>query len=254
MQVEFCRRMVTFPMLVLGIATYAFVAGAQEQIYPVREPVEIKRCQRIDQPGPYKLVNNLNAAGDCLVITAEGVTVDLGGFTLTGDRAGTAIRGPKVPKGTIPRVRTLVRNGDISNFAQATDLSGTVESVRVTANRAGIFVAVGTVIGNIVQFNASVGIEIADGIVAGNLIVANGIGISVREAAVITGNEVSGNKIGIDASGRGSALTGNVVDGNSEIGLSIRCPSNLTNNTAVGNGKNLVLRGTTCRMSDNLTP
>ena len=217
----------------------AIGAAPQSEDLADRRPTEIKRCQTVDQPGSYKLVKNLKAAGDCLVITAEGVTIDLGGFGLTGDGTGTAIKGPKAQTGTIPQARTVVRNGDISSFAQATNLSGTVEGLRVTSNREGIVVGVGTVRGNTVQFNASAGIELADGIVAGNLVIANGTGISVQEAAVITGNEVLGNKIGIDASGTGSSLTANVVDDNKEIGMRIHCPSNLTSNTAVGNGTNL---------------
>ena len=226
MRMKYGWRRVRFRALVLGTTMHAFAAGAPAQTLPDRGPGEIKRCQRIDQPGSYKLVNNLKAAGDCLVIATEGVTIDLAGFTVTGDGTGTAIRGPRAPEGTIPAIRTVVRNGDISKFARAIDLSGTVERVRATANGAGLFVAVGTVSGNVVQFNTAAGIEIADGIVTGNLVVANGTGISVKEAAVISGNEVSGNKIGIEVSGTGSALTGNVVDGNSEIGLRIRCPSN----------------------------
>lgn len=66
--------------------------------------------------------------------------------------------------------------------------------------------------------------------------------------------EVSGNRIGIDVSGTGSALSVNVVDGNSEIGLRVRCPANLTNNTVIGNLKNLVLSDTTCLTTGNLAP
>jgi hypothetical protein len=117
-----------------------------------------------------------------------------------------------------------------------------------------VFVSVGIVRGNTVQFNTSTGIEIDDGIVAGNLVIANGTGISVHEAAAVTGNEVSGNRIGIDISGTGSALTANVVDGNSEIGVRSHCPSNLNNNTLVGNGTNLLLSDATCHTSDNLVP
>jgi hypothetical protein len=242
-------------VLALGSPMPAVGAGAPVPDYLDHGPAEIERCQAIDQPGSYKLVKNLKATGDCLVLTAQGVTIDLGGFALTGDGTGTAIIGPKPQTGTaIPQARTVVRNGDISNFARATDLGGTVEGLRVTSNAEGIFVSVGIVRGNTVQFNTSAGIEIADGIVADNLVIANGTGISVHEAAVITGNEVSGNKIGIDAGGTGSALTANVVDGNSEIGLRIRCPSNLTDNTAVGNAANLVLSDTTCHTSGNLAP
>ena len=142
----------------------------------------------------------------------------------------------------------MVWNSDISNFALATNLSGTVERLRVTANARGILVSVGVVRDNIVQFNGSVGIRLAlaDGIVAGNLLVANDTGILVEEAAVITGNQAAGNKIGIDVKGTGSTLIDNVADGNSQIGMRVACPSNLSDNTAIGNGRNLVLIGRNC--------
>jgi hypothetical protein len=62
--------------------------------------------------------------------------------------------------GLIPHARTVVRNGDVSNFAQATTLSGTAERLRVTSNASGILVGVGTVQDNIVQFNSSMGIQL----------------------------------------------------------------------------------------------
>jgi parallel beta-helix repeat protein len=229
------------------------VAGARDQDAQEQGPTKIERCQTIDQPGSYKLVNNLNATGDCLVITTDGVTIDLGGFAMTGDGTGTAITGRQAKTGTIPQARTVVRNGDISHFGLATNLSGMVEGLRVTSNGKGIYVPVGVVRGNIVQFNGSAGIGLVDGIVTGNLVVANDTGIFVEEAGVITGNQAAGNKIGIDVKGTGSTLIGNIADGNSEIGLRVGCPSNLTDNTAVGNGTNLVLNGTGCRTENNVT-
>src|SRR5262249_18470846 len=96
-------------------------------------------------------------------------------------------------------------------------------------------------------------------LVTGNLVVGNGTGIAVTEAALVTGNEVLGNTTGIDATGLGSALSHNVVDGNKEAGLQIQCPANLSDNTAVGNGSekspaNLVLTGKKCVSSGNLAP
>ena len=87
---------------------------------------------------------------------------------------------------------------------------------------------------------------------AGNLLVANGIGILVQEAGVLTNNQAAGNKIGIDVAGIGSTLIGNIADGNSQIGIRVACPSNLTNNTAIGNPSNLVRTGTGCRDGGNL--
>ena len=250
------RRPTTFIaiMVVLGALIFAPVAGARDQDQQEQAPTKIRRCQRIDQPGSYKLVDNLHATGDCLVITTEGVTIDLAGFAMTGDGTGTAIKGVQAPSGTIPQLRTVVRNGDISAFAQATNLSGIVEGLRITSNHNGILVGVGIVRGNAVQFNASVGIELADGIVMDNVVVANQTGISVQEAAVITGNAVQGNQIGIDVTGTGSTLIGNIVDGNSKIGLRVSCPSNVIHNTAVGNGTNLVLSNATCRNEGNVAP
>jgi hypothetical protein len=241
-------------LLVLGALSPPRVASAPGQDEEEPAPKKIKQCQRIDQPGSYKLAGSLRASGDCLVIATEGVTIDLAGFTMTGDGTGTAIRGIQASAGTIPHLRTVVRNGDISNFARATELSGIVEGLRVSSNHTGISVGIGIVRGNTVQFNAAVGIELADGIVRDNVVIANQTGISIQEAAVVTGNAVQGNQIGVDVIGTGSTLIGNIVDGNSNIGLRVSCPSNVIHNTAIGNGANLVLRDATCRNEGNLAP
>jgi parallel beta-helix repeat protein len=238
--------------MMLACGATILASGAVAQDPPQQAQVTIIRCGTIDQPGSYKLVNNVKAAGNCLVVTAEGVTIDLGGFTISGNGTGTAIISRQVKGAAIPQARTVVRNGDISNFALATNLSGTVEHLRVISNTRGIFVGVGTVRDNIVQFNGFAGIQLADGIVTGNLLIANGTGILVEEAGVVSGNQAAGNKIGIDVKGTGSTLIGNIADGNSQIGVRVACPSNLTNNTAIGNGRNLVLIGKTCRNDGNV--
>lgn len=223
--------------------------------------IKIKRCEKIDQPGSYKLVNNLHATGDCLVISADGVTIDLAGFAMTGDGTGAAIKGPpQSSTKTIPALRTVVRNGDISNFAQGIKLSGIAEGLRITSNHNGISVGVGIVRGNTVQSNDAVGIDVADGLVTNNVVIKNQTGISVREAAVITYNAVEGNTVGVDVTGMGSTVIGNIIDDNSQIGLRIQCPSNITDNTAVGNGPkgsngtNLVLIDPGCRNEGNVAP
>jgi hypothetical protein len=62
-----------------GVISLTPVAGAREE-----GPTEIEKCQTISEPGSYKLVNNLVAASgaDCLVITADNVTIDLAGFSI----------------------------------------------------------------------------------------------------------------------------------------------------------------------------
>jgi hypothetical protein len=247
-----CQQAIMALTLVLGAAIPRGGSAASEQ--DGSGPTQIKHCQVINKPGSYTLVSNLSAVGDCLVVSTEGVSIDLAGFALMGDGTGTAIKGPKLSSAAIPGIRTVVRNGDISHFARAIDIAGTVERVVVTSNHDGIMVSVGTVRGNTVQSNSETGIGITDGLVANNVVIANGTGISVSEAAVITGNEVSGNRIGIDASGIGSVVTVNVLGGNSEIGVRIRCPSNLTNNSVVGSATNVVLIDSGCHESDNVNP
>jgi parallel beta-helix repeat protein len=240
-----------FIATMLAIAAIIPASAAGVQNARQQGPITISECRSIDQPGPYRLVNNLKAAGNCLVVTVEGVTIDLGGFAISGDGTGTGIL-VKQASGTIPQARIIVRNGDISNFAQALNLSGEVEGLRVAGNARGILVGVGVVRANIVQFNRSAGIRLTDGIVASNLLVGNDTGIFVEEAAIVSGNQASGNKIGIDVIGTGSALSGNIANGNSQIGLRVACPSNLADNTAIGNGHNLVLIGKACGNQGNL--
>ncbi|HKD55282.1 MAG TPA: hypothetical protein VKB72_13785 [Steroidobacteraceae bacterium] len=254
-----CFLLVSAAFLLAGTLTTARAADS-----PERGVVEISRCQTIDQPGSYIVVTNLKATGDCLVITADNVTVDLNGFTLTGNGSGTGIKGPPQPlQGGVAAFSTTVRNGQITHFARATDLTGTlgatVEGVHAVSNGDGIVLAVGTVKGCFALFNTGKGISLFDGLVSGNIVVGNGTGVTVTEAAVVTGNEVSGNTTGIDAIGLGSGLSHNVVDGNKEVGLQVQCPANLSNNTALGNGPekfptNLVLIGKKCLSSDNLAP
>jgi hypothetical protein len=77
-----------------------------------REPTPIKACGTIDQPGSYELVNNLTTNSDCLVITANFVTIDLAGFTISGPGSvgnnATAI--------TANMMGVAVRNGSIAGF------------------------------------------------------------------------------------------------------------------------------------------
>src|SRR6266446_1772570 len=99
------RSAALFPIaLALGATISASGAGA-------REPTKIKTCQTISQPGSYELANNLTATGDCLVITAEFVTIDLAGFLIRGTTpAGTGILAPGGGLGIV------VRDGSISGF------------------------------------------------------------------------------------------------------------------------------------------
>jgi hypothetical protein len=95
----------------------------------------------------------------------------------------------------------------------------------------------------------------ATGIVKGNTVEApNRLGPGIAATGTVTGNFVTGGPFsdGI-AIAQGSTVIGNTVTG-AAIGLSVSCPSNVTNNTAVNNGTNLVLNGDGCNNTNNVAP
>jgi hypothetical protein len=111
----------------VAAALYAHNAAAQ--------PTRIMECRaeglpegQITAPGSYVLARNLSARGDCLVIEADFVTIDLAGFAITGNGTGTGIRAD--------RVAIEVRNGTITGFMTGVRVRGSaiIEGMRVIGN------------------------------------------------------------------------------------------------------------------------
>ena len=102
--------------------------------------------------------------------------------------------------------------------------------------------------------------SIGTGIVARGIVKGNTVGASVGTCntgivatGTVTGNYAVNSLTGIKI-GQGSTVIGNTATHNTEFGIVADCPSNLTDNTAVNNGTNLVLNGDGCRSEDNLAP
>jgi hypothetical protein len=142
-----------------------------------------------------------------------------------------------------------VRNGSISGFGSGVVLQGfnsIVEGLRVGGPcpcvRIGI-VAKGIVRGNIVSIAAAPDVPETGGISA---------------TGIVTGNYAFGNRVMGMEVGQGSTVIGNTVTdtfGIFGIGLSVACPSNVTDNTVVNNeGGNLVLNGDGCNNTNNVAP
>jgi hypothetical protein len=87
---------------------------------------KIKNCTTITESGAYKVTKNLVASGDCIVIEASFVNLDLGGFTLTGDGTGTGVLVP----GVLDLEGIDLRNGNVTNFDTGINLSALLTSVR----------------------------------------------------------------------------------------------------------------------------
>jgi hypothetical protein len=221
--------------LALGAITFAPWASIQAEGYSREEgPIEIRKCQTISQPGSYKLVNNLTfsaSSGTCLTITASLVTIDLAGFSISGD-GGQSIAISGSGQGIV------VRNGSIANFRTQVDL-GSADSSVVEGLR-------------IFGFNDGVGI-LANGIVKGNIVTGHINGKGISGSGTITGNYVVENSIGIDVN-QGSTVIGNTSVENDIFGIQVNCPSNVTDNTAISNAVNLVLNGNGCNNTNNVAP
>ena len=101
-----------FPIALAAAAiTLVPLTGAQAQDFREEGPIEIEKCQTINKPGSYKLVKNITATGTtgiCLPITADLVTLDLAGFTISGpsNAAEIAAVPPRKRFSTMPRTAT----------------------------------------------------------------------------------------------------------------------------------------------------
>jgi hypothetical protein len=215
-------------------------------------PTALTACQTINQPGSYVLANDLSITGECLVITTSLVTIDLAGFSITGNATGSGIR---ADQGV---TNIVVRNGRIAGFASGINaLSATgsiVEGVQAVGNT-GIGIAAGGIVrGNIAERNGSFGI-VAFGVVNGNFAAANTrTGILVGGGSTVTDNTTRDNSEGGLVVNEGSTVTRNTAAGNGGRGLSVSCPSNVIGNIATGNEEGNLVLDDGCTNVDNLAP
>jgi hypothetical protein len=161
-------------------------------------PQNLNNCQTISQPGSYVVNRNLAAAGDCLVVAADSVTIDLDGFTITGNGTGSGIvESPALAT----RRNVSVRNGTVTGFVNGVFFehgeSVTVERVNASGN-SGSGISAGnyaTVRANHASFNGDAGIRADKGAnVSGNTVARNaGSGIIVFEGGNVSANSVRAN-------------------------------------------------------------
>jgi hypothetical protein len=198
-------------------------------------PEIINNCKTITLPGSYVLKDNLAAAGDCLVVQADFVTIDLEGFVISGNGTGSGITDQNVTRRGI-----TVRNGTLTGFSNGVDLRAsrgvTVEQVRTIAN------------GN-------------NGVTAGQLATVRGvlsfdntgIGILAGLGSTIIGNTLGRNQAGI-SSGIGSSVINNTSRNNVSTGISVECPSLVLGNAATANAIDLqLIGGGACTSDHNAT-
>ncbi len=226
-------------LLALSLGAYLPEAAAA--------PTRINSCQTITQSGSYELTRNLTAAGDCIILAANFVTVDLGGFTITGKGTGIAVLTDQQAN----RRGYVVRHGMVTNFRRGVDLSNAIDAVIE-----GIYAENNSEVGIVAGFSS---------IVTGNVVRGTGeVGIQALDGSIVRGNVVIGTQKGSLNLGngivvtRGTLVSGNTSDFNAGHGIFVGCPSNVIGNTAIQNSDgNITINPATptgCNLNDNVAP
>jgi hypothetical protein len=247
----------------VAAVTLAVAAGAAA----AAGPVEISACKTITEPGSYVLVANLSppAPGDCLVVEADFVTIDLGGFLIRGNTEGGGTQGDGIRGGegywqevggdySNGVTGLTIRNGTITDFHHGVEVWGRdieIERIRALNNSYG-----GILVGD---DQAPASAIVRDCAASGN----GGHGILVIDwmapsadslAAVVSGNLANGNHTGIEV--YHGVVSGNSATNNDHIGILVHCPSAVVGNVAIGNANgNLVWYDTfDCTFAHNAAP
>lgn len=204
---------------------------------PALAAVEIDKCQKIYDPGTYVLINDLPGAygyisgGDCLIIRSDSVSIDLAGYTITGNGNDNAAG---ITWGGVERKRIHISGGSIVEFHNGIALA---DNDNVTVQ------------GMTLMDNWGDGINVGNhSVVTGNVVTnpddhAEGTGIAAGIGSRVIGNLVSDNILfGISVKEESAVRTNNVratigeepIDMNGipiNAGIKVLCPSSVTDNT-----------------------
>lgn len=236
------------------------LGGATARAGDTIKPIDSCGVLSAQDQSSYVLVQSIHShTFNCLVIESSNITIDMNGFSIHGFGDGTGILA------TVPVEGVKIRNGFVRNFAVGISLGGTgnvVENIHVTNNTdTGMILGASSIVDHVVaQANNKNGIvTTAAATIKSSTLRANGnnpssVGLSVGPGSTVTGNTIWASiGTGLFAS-LGSTVIGNTVfDSNPGIGMTVICPSNVQDNTAIGNtGGNLSLSGIGCHDDGNV--
>jgi hypothetical protein len=199
----------------------------------------------ISQPGSYFLTGNITApAGkNGIVISADMVTLDLNGFSLSAINPNVGIF-----DGGIVHSDVVIRNGSITggtfDVAGQSLVRSTFEDLRVTGAAVGLYVGSGNTIRRVTATENSVGVRIdqTGSYYAGLITDSNLSGNTVGGATglILAANNINVRHNVIDGNGTGviidhglSWLEDNDITGNTGYGIQLQAGGNL--NTVVRN-------------------
>ena len=266
------------------LLTITWVAGASAQV------IEIDTCQTLATFGAtYKLTDVVFACGDCLIVAANRITIDLRGFPIVQDIG--CFDGAAITDGGVARTLTTIKNGatfsdDIGSFDYGLDMRASsrtevlvfdtifnnIDGIAVGDRalvrdclsignrkrgiRGGDFVQVqltGTFLNGLGGGSDGGGVRVGDHcLVTVNAAESNaGDGIFTGAFCTVSHNEVRDNDRGIAVEGIKSLVTHNATNDNTNEGLVVQCPGTVTNNSSARNGENYVFEGPGCVTKNN---
>lgn len=222
--------------------------GAPASTDSVRLPgTPISAPTTISQPGHYYLTRSFQAVGtNGITITANYVSLDLGGFTISGTATNSGQTGVAASG-----YSNVVENGTVTNFqtgVSSTAFNSTVRRVRAISNSRGIDMT--AAFARIEDCEASSNGETG-------ILVRGPVGVVARCSVI--GNGVSGVTLGFFGSGDGNVLESSQVVSNNEFdnasgaGVVIMSSGNTLKGNTIG-GRLFDLRITTGslnRLADN---
>ncbi len=212
----------------------------------------ISGCTTINRPGNYVVTAPFNCAVDAIVITANKVTLHLGGWTIGANvnavhaisvknlaivGPGTAYTadqgcGVRLDGVSHSQVIGVTATQNAIGICLFKDVSGfTSNHNRVVANKANVNTT--GIQSDVSQSNVYLGNECSNN--------GGGMNIQSGQGDLIEGNRCNINTTGIQFIGTAETAVGNEADGNINVGIFVQggTGNSLSNNEATGNGVDL---------------
>lgn len=201
-------------------------------------PKVLNNCQPITEPGAYVIGKNITASGDCFVIAADNVNLDLDGFVLTGNGAGSAF----VEQLAVGRKGLNLRNGVVTGFANGIFMLNStamvIDRMQFTNNNsAGVRAGDTVTVSNSQVLDNGSGIGLGQRALVSNCIVNNNAstGISLSNGSTVTGSAVGRNTGAGIFMADGGLVSNSVSRNNATFGVLMDCPGTVVSSTISNN-------------------
>jgi hypothetical protein len=239
--------------IVAVIAIATSLAGTQ---LAGANTVKLVDCQTLSIPSTtYYVTRDLSSCGDCLIVAADKIVIDLAGHRIIHTNPNIfnptpcPLASAGITDNRIPHDSIVVRNGSVLGHTFGVNLAASIR-VSVIGVTAINNYAHGIVAGPHSRVLAS---EASDSVVSGisvgdhsqvqqcNSHDNSGDGISAGRNCVITMNTANNNNVGIRAAGNGCTVSYNTVMNNGSGGIvtggfEAATNQNITDNVAMDNG------------------